>query len=230
MGYGWQTGDTIPQLVERALGIGRGFIEETMLVLGVEDKLVGSAGLSNSSTARYLIPELNKLPDVGSITTGINCETVAAVDPDLVIVRKSVYFQDQGDKAVETIESLDIPVIVLRDPDHFHISDITTIYQEIGLLGRIFNQTESAQKLIDEMDIGVTSITERTKNIKEEDRPRVLFFGLGSSGARNKGEVVVVWAKECASTFTDLLNIKSAYEGIGRNVLSAEYVLNLIQT
>lgn len=85
-----------------------------MLVLGVEDKLVGSAGLSNSSTARYLIPELNKLPDVGSITTGINYETVATVDPDLVIVRKSVYFQDQGDKAVETIESLDIPVIVLK--------------------------------------------------------------------------------------------------------------------
>jgi len=81
--------------------------------------------------------------------------------------------------------------------------------------------------LIDEMDESVASITDRTRDIKEEDRPRVLFCGLGSSGTRDKGGVLVVWAKECASTFADLLNIKSAYEGTGRNYLSAEHVLNL---
>ncbi len=218
---------TVPQPVDRVLAIGFGFIEETMFVLGVEDKLVGTGGSNRSPTARYLIPELTKFPDAGSIAMGINYETVAAADPDLVIIRKNPYFQERGDKVVEIIETLDIPVVVLRDPNHFHTSDITTLYQEIGLLGRIFDKTESAQQLIDEMDESVASITDRTRDIKEEDRPRVLFCGLGSSGTRDKGGVLVVWAKECASTFADLLNIKSAYEGSGRNCLSAEHVLNL---
>ena len=218
---------TVPQPVDRVLAIGFGFIEETMFVLGVEDKLVGTGGSNRSPTARYLIPELTKFPDAGSIAMGINYETVAAADPDLVIIRKNPYFQERGDKVVEIIETLDIPVVVLRDPNHFHTSDMTTLYQEIGLLGRIFDKTESAQQLIDEMDESVASITDRTRDIKEEDRPRVLFCGLGSSGTRDKGGVLVVWAKECASTFADLLNIKSAYEGTGRNCLSAEHVLNL---
>lgn len=216
---------TIPQPVDRVLGIGFGFIEETVFALEVEDKLVGTAG-ARSPAIRYLIPELDNLPDAGSPSKSINYETIAAANPDLVIVRKSVYFQEQADKAVEIIEKLDIPVVVLKDPNHFHASDITMIYQEIGLLGRIFNKTESAQELIDEMDKSVTSITERTKDI-EEDKPKVLFCGLGSSSTRNDGGVVVVWAKECASTFADLLNIKSAYEGTGRNILSAEHVLNI---
>ena len=55
----------------------------------------------------------------------------------------------------------------------------------------------------------------------------MLFCGLGSNSSRNKGGILVVWAKECASTFADLINIQSAYEGTGRNYLSAEHVLNL---
>jgi len=50
---------------------------------------------------------------------------------------------------------------------------------------------------------------------------------LGSNSTRDKGGVLVVWAKECASTFAELINIKSAYEGTGRNILSAEHALNL---
>jgi iron complex transport system substrate-binding protein len=218
---------TIPQPSNRVLAIGFGFIENAMLALGVENEAVGTGG-ANSPTARYLNPELSKLPDVGTIAKGINYETVAAVNPDLVIIRKNVYFQEGGDKTVDMIEKLDIPVIVLRDPNHFHTSDINTIYQEIGLLGRIFTKTESAKELINEMDERVTSITERTKNIKRDDRPKALFCALANSNTREKkGGVVVVWAKECASTFADLLNIKSAYEGTGRNYLSAEQVLNL---
>lgn len=218
---------TIPQPANRVLAIGFGFIENTMFSLGVENEVVGTGG-ANSPTAQYLNPELSTLPDIGTIAKGINFETVAAVNPDLVIVRKNVYFQEGGDKAVDMIAKLDIPVIVLRDPNHFHTSDITTIYQEIGLLGRIFNKTESAQELINEMDESVTSITERTKDIKRDDRPKALFCALANSNTRDKkGGVVVVWAKECASTFADLLNIKSAYEGTGRNYLSAEQILNL---
>lgn len=216
---------TIPQPVDRTLGVGFGFIEETMFALGVEDTLVGTGGAYSPS--RDLMPELDQLPDAGSIVKGINYETVAAADPDLVIIRKSVYFRERADKAVEIIEELGIPVVVLKDPNHFHTSDITTIYQEIGLLGRIFDKSEAAQELIDEMNTSVTSITDRTRDIEEEDRPKVLFCGLGGSRAKDKGGVVVVWAKECASTFADLLNIKSAYEGTGRNRLSAEHVLNL---
>lgn len=219
---------TIPQPVDRVLGVGFGFIENTMFALGVEDKIVGSGGaVRSTSTTQYLIPELDKLPNAGSPSKSLNYETVAAMNPDLVIVRKSVYFAEQTNKAVEMIEKLGIPVVVLLDPNHFHTSDITTIYQEIGLLGRIFNNTESAQKIIDAMDTSVSSIVERTKDIDEGSKPKVLFCGLGSNSTRDKGGVLIVWAKECASAFADLINIKSAYEGTGRAILSAEQILNL---
>ncbi len=219
---------TIPQPANRVLAIGFGFIENTMFALGAEDKIVGSGGAVRSNlTAGVLNPKLNSLPSAGSAVEGINYETIASANPDIVIVRRNIYFPEQCDKAVEMIEKLDIPVIVLKDPNHFHTSDISTIYQEIGLLGRIFNKDEPAHKLIDAMDKSVSSITERTENIGEKDKPKVLFCGLGSNSSRDKGGILVVWAKECASTFADLLNIKSAYDGSGRNYLSAEHILNL---
>lgn len=220
---------TIPQPANRVLGIGFGFIENTMFALGVKDKVVGTGGAvrSNSQTTQYLMPELGKLPNAGSPTESINYETVAAANPDLVIARKSVYFPDQTEKAVTMIEKMGIPVVILEDPNHFHTSDINTIYQEIGLIGRIFNRTDSAQRIINKMDESVSMIVERTEDIEEGDRPKVLFCGLGSNSSRNKGGILVVWAKECASTFADLINIQSAYEGTGRNYLSAEHVLNL---
>ncbi|HOT07887.1 MAG TPA: ABC transporter substrate-binding protein [Methanotrichaceae archaeon] len=219
---------TIPQPVDRVLGIGFGFIENTMFAFGVEDKIVGSGGAVRSDmTAGRLIPELDELPNAGSPVEGINYETIASANPEIVIVRKSVYFPEQTDKAVKMVEKMDIPVIVLKDPNHFHTSDVTTIYQEISLLGKIFNKEESAQHLIDEMAKRVSFIRERTENIGEEDKPKVLFCGLGSNSTRDKGGVLVVWAKECASTFAELINIKSAYEGTGRNILSAEHALNL---
>lgn len=219
---------TIPQPVNRVLAVGFGFVENTIYALGAEDRIVGSGGAVRSNlTAGVLNPKLNELPSTGSPVEGINYETIASANPDIVIVRRNIYFPDQSDKAVEMIEKLDIPVILLKDPNHFHTSDIATIYQEIGLLGRVFNKDESAQKLIDAMDKSVTSITERTENIGEKDKPTVLFCGLGSNSSRDKGGILVVWAKECASTFADLLNIKSAYEGSGRNYLSAEHILNL---
>jgi iron complex transport system substrate-binding protein len=220
---------TIPQPLERVLGIGWGFIENTMFVLGVEDRIIGSGGAIRSTrqtTTAFLIPAIKDLPDVGNLR-GINYETVATTNPDLVIVRKSVYSAMNSNEAIEMIEKLDIPVIALVDPNHFHTSDISTIYQEIEILGEIFDKEEPAQQLINDLDTRISFIIERTSDIKEEDKPRVLFCGLGSSRTRDKGGILIVWAKECASTFADLINIKSAYEGTGRAILSDEQVLAL---
>jgi iron complex transport system substrate-binding protein len=218
----------IPQPLERVLGIGFGFIENTMFVLGVEDRIAGSGGaVRTMSTTQFLIPEIEDLPDVGAVYKGVNYETVATTNPDLVLARRSVYFAESFDKTIEMIEKLDIPVIVLVDPNHFHTSDISSIYQEIEILGEIFDKEEPAQQLINDLDTRISFVIERTSGIKEEEKPRVLFCGLGSSSTRDKGGILVVWAKECASTFADLINIKSAYEGTGRAYLSNEQVLAL---
>lgn len=219
---------TIPQPVDKIVAVGFGFIEGTLYALGAEDTLVGTGGgIRSNVTADNLIPTLRELPNAGSPIDGINLETIAAIDPDLVIVRKNVYFKEKTDKGVEMIEGLGIPVVVLMDPNNFHTSDIDTMYQEIALLGTIVGKEEKAKELIDKIDARVSQIVERTEGIEDKDKPAVLFTGLGSSSTRDKGGVLVVWAKECASTFADLINIQSAYDGEGRNVLSAEQVLQL---
>ncbi|MCK4528944.1 ABC transporter substrate-binding protein [candidate division WOR-3 bacterium] len=238
----------IPKEPKRVVAISNGFIDTTMFGFGVKDSLVGIGGCprsdsdreykyitktytysGNTYTGAILYPKIKELPNVGRPSTGINYEEVASLNPDIVIIRRwGISTTEEFDKIVDAIEKLNTSVVVLNDPNCYDRPEISTMYKEIEILGEVFDKQKEARALINYLDKEVQFIKERTKDVKEEEKPNTLFFGL-SSKAREKGGVGnVAGVDSIESIFLeDIVNAKNAYRGVGRVVMSSEQVLAL---
>lgn len=74
------------------------------------------------------------------------------------------------------IESLDIPLIVLFSPTYYGKAELSSMKEEMRILGDVFKQRDKALKLYEYLNETETMVRNRTKNIKE--KPTVLYFGL----------------------------------------------------
>lgn len=241
----------IPENPKRVIPMSQGLIDQTMVAFGIEDKIVGygSCGqIKDTDTSGYLAindtsdtykgswhigsilyPKMIELPWVGKIDAGINYETVAAAEPDLVIIRATCCQSEENvERTAKVIESLGVPVVVIKGPRNFDEPNERIIYEEIRILGEVFDKQKRAKELINYLDKQVGFIKERTKNIKDEEKSKVLYFGL-SRGAREKGGVGNVRGIDtCESVFLeDIINAKNAFRGTGGIIMSAEQILAL---
>ncbi len=55
---------------------------------------------------------------------------------------------ETAQKSIDIIESLGIPVVVLYSPNCYEDSDPTAISEEIRIIGQVFGEDESAEKII----------------------------------------------------------------------------------
>ena len=229
----------------------QGLIDQTMVAFGIEDRIVGysSCGkIMDCDTSGYLAindttdpykgswhigsiiyPKVIELPWVGKIDAGINYESVATLCPDLVIIRVTCCQSEENvERTAKVIESLGIPVVIIKDPRNYDKPGEGIIYEEIKVLGVVFGKQKEAQKLINYLDGWIVFIRERTKDIPEDEKPRVLYFGA-AKGDREKGGVGNVRGVDtCESVFLEnIVNAKNAYRGTGRVIMSAEQVLAL---
>ena len=240
---------TIPQPPERVVALSRGLVDSTMVVFGVDDKLVGYGECDRHVEAHninYIFrgkeykcfsarPEVNvnprilELPYVGDSKAGINFETVANLNPDLVIMRTTIWTGNENElKTIERIETLGIPLVTLCEPDELENPSEKVIYEEIKILGKVFDKQEKAQELVNFLKEKVSFITERTKDIPEEEKPTLLYF-CASTRHREKGAAGVVHGVDMIESIflESIVNAKNAFRGTGRQIMSSEQVLAL---
>ncbi|WP_456419484.1 ABC transporter substrate-binding protein [Methanocaldococcus infernus] len=127
---------------------------------------------------RVICPRIENIVDVGS-SKEINYETLASTKPDVVIIRAFVTNKEREDRYKDMIQKLDemnIPVVILLHPTSFDKPDVKTMWEEIRILGQIFNKEKEADDLINYLNNYVKLISDRTKDIPEDKRPRVLLF------------------------------------------------------
>ena len=115
--------------------------------------------LKGLNTMKYLHPWLNDLPCFNSAQGDIlNYETLAKANPQLVILRVGdctvsggSYFRGgdpaQLERTIESIESLGIPLVVLFSPTYYQKAELSTMKEEMRVLGDIFKQREKALAL-----------------------------------------------------------------------------------
>lgn len=247
----------IPSNLQRVATIDDGFVEGVMTHLGVIDKVkvIGSWSmkrdykytfktvsgesytLSGWNTMKYLHPWLDKLPCVNSPQGDIiNYETLAKANPELIILRvgdcsvgKSGSDKEALNKSVATIEALGIPLAVIYAPGYYNKPDISSMKQEIDVLGDIFKQKEKAAKLYEYLNATETMIKERTKNIKDKDKVNLLYIGLNPV-ARQKGGSGTVSGTNTPESYIieNIAGAKNAYQGLGSGVImSAEQIYAL---
>jgi iron complex transport system substrate-binding protein len=246
---------TLPRHITRVATIDDGFVESVMARLGVIRQVVatGSWSLKRSyeyrfptedgkerayrrgmSPAVYLHPWLTSLPCVGSEESdAINYEALAQAAPDVVILRVGDCTvgttKDIVVRTTATIESLGIPLIVLLAPSSGASVDLSSMREEMRVLGGVFGKEQEALAFADELRSWETLVRERIRDVPDADRPTALYLGL-SAGARQAGGAGLVWGTDTAESYMleQVVGASNAYRGRGFQVrLSAEHLLAL---
>jgi len=239
---------SIPEDPQRVVAMSRSLIDTTMYIFGVQDKLVGGSiynrddGFVNYTYGEdsyhvcpwisfVLNPNYRNLTNVGGFGGPYgtpNVETIASLDPDLLILRDLGTDDENTAKFLQALERLNIPVVVLKYPDCYEEIDVNTIYQEVRVLGEVFGKQEESERIVSLMDEKVQMIKERTKDVPDEDQPRVLYFGAASSAKDKGGSGYAFGTSTIESIFLeDIINAKNAYNGSNTEILSAERLLSL---
>lgn len=226
---------TIPAEPQRVVILDKGLIAQSMKALGVEDKIVGSGGILGTSVqsptdfdAVYLIPSLLDLGDAGYPFGGeVNFEKIAFSDPDLVIMLQSEYTRDRSEEqtndAINRIESMGIPLVVVNSPGYYQPVSLTATSDAITLLGEIFNKQDRAAEIVSYLADQEQMISDRTASIPDNNKPKTLYIGLKneSTGA--------VWGGEYgdAKFSSSIAHIKNAFPKDERVTMSAEQIITL---
>lgn len=179
---------------ERVVCIGAGalrmysYIGDVNILCGVED--IDNTSLSErpkmfDSVARpYVIAFGEKFKTLPSCGVGgpmaqtAEAEKILSCNPDIVI---SEY--EDVDKANALQEQLGIPVITLKSGANGVFDDC--FKDTMSLLGKIFDKETKAETLINFINNETKAISDRVKDIKEEDKPSVYICGLGNWGTTN---------------------------------------------
>jgi iron complex transport system substrate-binding protein len=232
-----------------------GFVEGIMTYLGVMDRVVAIASWSMKrdynydfesangekysfqgwNTMKYLHPWLNDLPCYNSPQGDIlDFETLAKAEPDLVILRVGDCTVGEDDltrveQTIGTIEALGLPLVVIYAPGFYRKAELVTLRDEMGVVGDIFGQKEKALALADYLASTEKTIRERTANIKEADKSRMLYVGLNPD-LRNEGMVGGAFGVNTPESYIieNVAGAKNAFDGQGYGVpLSAEQIYAL---
>ncbi|TYQ12675.1 UNVERIFIED_CONTAM: iron complex transport system substrate-binding protein [Acetivibrio alkalicellulosi] len=161
-----------------------GLATKSMKIFGLEENIVGVDNYAKKNTFRNEIaPVLKDIPDIGSAWTGVNYETLAKLNPDVVFMELWVTNESEKDlhaDAIDKIESLGIPVIAFVSPSCYETPDIETAWRHISIVGEVFNKQKEAKKLIDSLNDKIEFIRERTKDIPEDEKANVVIFATSN--------------------------------------------------
>jgi len=244
----------VPREINRVITISDGLVEGTMTVLGQQGKIValGAASLQKGYTYKYpvlgqkepvlqygintvtsLNPKFMDLPRIADWNAAPNYEAIAGLKPDVMIVRVGSCWHyrdnDQVPKSIKMLESLGIPLVVLHSPNTYGRPDMAVISSEIRIIGRVFGQEDRADRLAKYLESQIALVSERTKDVPESARTKVLIFGLSPKDREKGGAGNAAGLETIESYFVEeVANARNAFpEKGGSKMLSAEQVLAL---
>lgn len=190
------------------------FMTETFLALGLEDKMTGTALLNEEILPEYKeayekIPELQ----LGEGQHSISKESFIATGVDFVTGwEQSISEESTG--SLDELEARGITPFISSglEPD----ATIENVYSDFKLLGKIFEVPERADKVVAKMQQEVKSITDKTQNIKDEDKPRVLIYDSGESEA-------FVGGSGLPNNLIELAGGKNIYKDLGQDYATVSF-------
>lgn len=218
----------------RVVIVDKGFIAQSMIALGVEDRIVATGGLVRTgnelTTTRdtlFLCPEIISLPNIGYTSYGgFNLETLMSVEPDLVIWRQTNYINEDQitTNTMDAISGrLNIPLFVINDPGCDSEPSLETNYEGIRLLGDIFNVKPKANGLVEYLQDSIRDITNVTSLVNDTERPTMMFLGLAGGGSG------YVYGRDYGNSLfaEEVAMVQNVYPEFGYTLMSAEQLIEL---
>lgn len=245
----------LPDKIERVATISDGFVEEVMTHLGQERKIValGSWGpklrssytfigeggrehtLTGASPMRTINPFLDEQVCFSSrMGEALDFEALAVAEPDVLVLRVGdctirAADRERVNKTIATVESLGIPVVALFTPEWTRSASLESLREEAAIIGEIFGMKKEAEAFADALAGVELLIRERTRDIPDAEKPRVLFIGL-SGDVRKKGGAGQVWGLDTPESYIieEVVSARNAFRGKGSGVpMSAEQIYAL---
>ncbi len=172
----------VPKKVERVVAIGPGalrlvvYLNASDMVVGVEDAETSWPAMGRPY--RMAHPEFAKLPVIGKggPSPTPNAEAIAAVKPDVIF---ACYFDASRADALQ--EQTGIPVVVLSygELGNFKAKEI---YDSLRVAGKILGREERAEKIIDFIESTYSDLSNRVKDVPDEEKPSVFVGAIGFKG------------------------------------------------
>jgi len=155
---------------------------ETLLALGLEDKIVACAGLDQDVKEEYALAfeNVNYLTDFSP-----DKESVTMLAPDFILSWYS-YFGEKKLGDVDYWHERDIKTYMMMNSGASPERKLENEYTDIINLGKIFDVEEKANAIVDNMKAKVDEIAE--KSAKMIVKPRVLLMEVEKDGIRVYGD------------------------------------------
>ena len=204
---------TYEKAPEKVLAVYQGSIE-TMLALGLEDKMVAAAGLDNE-VDDSMKEAFEKVEYLTEFTP--SKETVTMLQPDMILSWGSIFAEDKlGD--VNTWIEKGTNTYINTNTRLDGSRTLENEYNDILNLGKIFNVEEKAEALVNEMKAEIEKVEEKVKSQEEKTSALVIEFS-GDSTIINYG------ASSLGGNMVQTLGAKLASED-GKN-LGKEDIVSL---
>lgn len=178
---------TVPDNVERiVLGEGRLFFALSLLE-GQKpfDRIVGWQGdfrkLDPQTYAVYKakFPQIDAIPLIGNTSAdSISPEKVLTLNPQVAIFGLSGHGPGKESALVGQLQKAGVPVVFVD----FRSSPLKNTLPSMALLGKVLNREKQAQEYISFYQENIQRVTEVTKDIPEQNKPKV-FIELRASTA-----------------------------------------------
>jgi iron complex transport system substrate-binding protein len=136
---------------------------EILFAIGAGDRVVATTDADDYP------PEAVPLPDVASFGS-VDVERIVSLDADLVLAGGNAFTPPD---AIETMRSVDIPVVVIYAPS------VDAVVEDVELIGEAVGQSEEAEQLAAQMRSEIDSLTAAVADLP---RPRVFYEIDASSG------------------------------------------------
>ncbi len=135
-----------------------------VVALGAQDKLVAAGkGMPKQQIFNELAPEVEDLPEISG-GSGINLESVAAIDPDLIIISP----HDSAESEADRLESIGYPTVIIN-PEGFY-----QVEETFKFLGEVLNLEEKADE-ISGLYQEIEEITAKSRELPESEKKTVYF-------------------------------------------------------
>lgn len=155
------------------------------------------------------------LAQVQSLERNAGPEQIAASKPDVVILKSYL-----ADKLGMPLTEIGIPVVYvdLETPDQF--------FQDLTTLGQLFGNPERAAEVKDFLQQRVTLVTQRVKDLPDQERPSVLIIQYSAQGEQVAFSVPpATWIQ---TTMVEMAGgqpvWREAAQGGGWNIVSLEQI------
>lgn len=176
----WDRSVEVPTSPDRVVVLEwEGLISKTLGILDEAGTIVGADPNTLQPFRQTVVPELASATDVGSPWSGLNYETIASLDPDVVLLEAYADTDENREmhqEIIDQIEDLDIPVVAMLSPSNFEEPTLDRAWEIVDLVGQVYDRETDTDAVIAQIESGIAEVTDRIPDLPDQERPEAAIF------------------------------------------------------